>query len=116
MSPNELFGNSSFWDITKVFQEWSILKVYIHAVTERVMCFANKGVLVHSEWVFGVASTALEALECHESHVLSESEGAERVFNLPLLSHQLVSRDLSCCLPNCFHFILSSFVKVKIDY
>ncbi len=107
MSPNELFGDGTFWDITKVFQEWSILKVNIHAVTERVMCFANEGVLVHSEWVFGFATDALKALECHESHMLGESEGSERVFNLTLLSHQLVSRDLSCCFSNCFHFILS---------
>ena len=32
--PEELLGNGTFWDIAQVFQEGSLLEVYIHAVAE----------------------------------------------------------------------------------
>ncbi len=51
MSPEELFGDGSLRDVTKVTQKGTLLEVNVHAVAEAVMRLADESILVHSERV-----------------------------------------------------------------
>ena len=77
MCPQELLRDGALRDRTQVFQEGSLLKVNIHAVTEAVMTFALKSVLVQAEGVLGCATALLEAREGHKAHLLGETERTE---------------------------------------
>ena len=57
VSPDELFGDGAFWDVAKVTQKGTLLKVYIHAIGETVMRLADESVLVHTEWEFWLSTT-----------------------------------------------------------
>ena len=49
MSPDKLLRNGTLGDISKVFEEGSALEVNIKAITEAVMLFSNKSILVNTE-------------------------------------------------------------------
>ena len=103
MGPQELLWNSAFGDVSEFAKEGAAFEVNIQAVAETVVVLADKGVLVDTERVLGLATACLEALQGHQSHFLGESERAERMLNLLLFGLQIIGRNLHRCLSNRFH-------------
>ena len=106
MGPDELLWDGSLWDVAHVFEERSLLELDVHAVSKAVVCLARKGILIDSEGVPNLTTAALVALEGHKADLLSESQRAERLFDLLLLLHKLFWSDLHRCLSNRFHVSL----------
>ena len=76
--PEELLGDGTLWDIAQVFQEGSLLEVYIHAVAEAGMSVLCKDcVLVYAEWVLDGATALFVASQRHKTHLLSETKCSE---------------------------------------
>ena len=102
--PEELLGDGTFWDIAQVFQEGSLLEVYIHAVAEAGMSVLCKDcVLVYAEWVLDSATALLVASQRHKTHLLSKAKCTEGVLDLSGLGLELLSCDLHGRLSNGFH-------------
>ena len=85
MGPDELLSDSAFGDLAQVAEVGTVLKVHVQAVTEAMVALAYECVLVHAERELRLATTRLKALDGHESDLLGESEGTERVLDLRLL-------------------------------
>ena len=84
--PDKLFGDRTFWDFTEVLEERSIFKVDVEAIAVAVVAFTDEGILVDTEWIFHISTAVLEALNCVQSNLLSESERSIRVLDLLLFS------------------------------
>ena len=73
MRPEELLRDWAFWDVTQVFEEGTLLKVNIHAVTEAVVSLAKELILLNLEWVLDRAAALFVTGHTHEPHLLGES-------------------------------------------
>ena len=73
MGPEELLRDGAFWDVSQVFEEGTLLKVNIHAVTEAVVSLAKELILLNLEWVLDRATALFETGHTHEPHLLGES-------------------------------------------
>ena len=73
MGPEELLRDGAFWDVSQVFEEGTLLKVNIHAVTEAVVSLAKELILLNLEWVLDRAAALFVACHRHEPHLLGES-------------------------------------------
>ena len=73
MGPDEFLRDGTFGNFTEILEVWSLLEVYVEAVSEAVMLFANESILVNSEWEFWLSTTGLEALKRGETDLLCKS-------------------------------------------
>ena len=90
VGPNKLLWDGIFWHISEFPQEGTTLKVKIQAVTKAKFFFTLECIRLSTERVLYGPSTFFEACKSLLADFLSKTKSEKAVFNLFLLSCDIV--------------------------
>ena len=90
VGPNKLFGDGILRHVAQFVQEGTTLEVEVQAVAKAELFFSLECIWLCTERVLYGASTLFVACESLLAHLLSKTESEEAVFDLLLLSCNIV--------------------------